>query len=81
MQNVIQMVFKSLFFLEKSKNCAATEALPSNPRLYKMIELKHLGQLATQLRHFLSEKTLTSKPPPLAKSWLHACLWVCREVA
>ena len=55
-------------------------ALHLDPCLYEMIELPLFAQLATRSRSFSNKKKLTSKPPPLAKSWLHACLWMCRRV-
>ena len=57
-----------------------TGASPPDPRLYEVIELHHLAQLPTQSRHFSNKKILASKAPPLTKSGLHACLWVCRRV-
>ena len=73
------MVLKYLFFFKKTiKNRQAAGAFPPDLRLYEMIELQHFVQLATQFRHFSNKKTLISKPPPRAKSWLQAFLWVCR---
>ena len=55
------------------------------PPIYDMLELHHFAQLTIQLRHFSCKKNifwikLLPPPPPLAKSWLHAYLRVCRGV-
>ena len=73
------------FFVKKNKKNSIAQglrAMPPDPRLWYVLELHHFAQLTTQLRHFSSEKILTFGPssPLLAKSWLHACLRMCRGV-
>ena len=70
---------ETVIFLEKSKNHTATRASPPDHRLYEMIELQHSAQHATQSRHFSNKKNFNFQVPPLAKSWLQACLWACRR--
>ena len=55
-------------------------ASPTDLFLYKMIEFQHFAQLTTQSRYFSNKQNFNFEPPPLAKSWLHAYLWVCRKV-
>ena len=72
--------WNSYFLSKKQKNRPTIVVLPPDLHLYEMTELHHFAQLATRSRHFWNKKILTLKPPSLEKSWLHACLWMCRGI-
>ena len=73
MQNVIQMALK-YFFYQKIKN--SNRGFAPDFRLYDWVAA--LCSARHPIQTFFKQKNFNIQTPSLAKSWLHARLWVCR---